>query len=210
MRKIREVLRVVWACGLTRRQAAASCRVGRTTVTAYLRRAEAAGLSWAQVEALGDADLESRLYPPLVPVPSEERPLPDWAEVHTELRRKGVTLQLLWEEYRSTHPEGYGYSRFCQLYRQWRAQIDVTMRQTHKAGEKLFVDYAGQTMPVVDRTTGEVREAQIFVGVLGASNYTYAEGDLDPGSGGLDRLSRLGLRILPGARSQPAVCERRR
>ncbi len=95
--------------------------------------------------------------------------------VHQELKRKGVTLFLLWQEYREAHPEGYQYSWFCDHYRAWQGKLDVVMRQDHRAGEKLFVDYAGQTMPVVDRDTGEIREAQIFVAVLGASNYTYAE-----------------------------------
>jgi transposase len=130
---------------------------------------------WSAVEALGDEALERRLFPPPVAVPSSERPEPDWARVHLELRRKGVTLRLLWEEYQAGRPEAYRYSRFCELYGQWRGRLDVTMRQEHKAGEKLFVDYAGPTVTVVDRATGELREAQIFVAVLGASNYTYAE-----------------------------------
>jgi transposase len=101
--------------------------------------------------------------------------VPDWAEVHCELRRKGVTLFLLWEEYKATHPEGYQYSWFCHTYRVWAGKVDVVMRQQHRAGEKLFVDYAGQSMDVIDRVTGEVREVQLFVAVLGASNYTFAE-----------------------------------
>ena len=95
--------------------------------------------------------------------------------MHRELRRKGVTLFLLWQEHKETYPEGYQYSRFCQLYRDWQGKLDIAMRQEHRAGEKLFVDYAGQTVPVIDRTTGEERQAQIFVAVLGASNYTYVE-----------------------------------
>lgn len=175
MRKIREVLRLVWVCGLTRRQAAQSCGIGRTTVREYVERAEAAGLSWAEVEALDGEALERRLFPPPAVVAPGERPVPEWSEVQAELRRPGVTLKLVWEEYRATHPEGYGYSRFCELYQAWRGRVDVVMRQEHKAGETLFVDYAGQTVPVVDRRTGEIREAQVFVAVLGASNYTYTE-----------------------------------
>ena len=103
------------------------------------------------------------------------RPLPDWSHVHEELSRRGVTLLLLWEEYRAEHPDGYGYSRFCDLYRDWRKTISPTMRQTHAAGEKLFVDFAGDTVPVFDAAIGIERRAHIFVAVLGASNYTYAE-----------------------------------
>ena len=176
MRKVREVLRLSWVCGLSQRQVAVSCGLGRSTVGEYLERAAAAGVcAWSAVEALGDEALERRLFPPPVAVPSSERPEPDWARVHLELRRKGVTLRLLWEEYQAGRPEAYRYSRFCELYGQWRGRLDVTMRQEHTAGEKLFVDYAGPTVPVVDRATGELREAQIFVAVLGASNFTYAE-----------------------------------
>lgn len=106
---------------------------------------------------------------------SEERPLPAWFEIHREMKRKGVTLFLLWQEYKAIYREGYQYSRFCDLYRTWRGQQSVVMRQTHRAGEKLFVDYAGQTVSIVEAKSGEIREAQIFVAVLGASNYTYAE-----------------------------------
>ena len=125
-------------------------------------------------ESVDDTGLERRLFP--VPPPSRTaRPLPDWSEVHRELRRKSVTLSLLWQEYKETHPEGLQYSRFCEQYRAWAAKLDLVMRQEHRAGEKLVVDYAGQTVPVVDRETGEARQAQIFVAVLGASSYTFAE-----------------------------------
>jgi len=176
MRKMREVLRLKWALGLTARQVAGSAGMARSTVGEYLRRAEAAGLTWEEVEALSDGELEEKLFPPAPRPPNKERPLPDWAETQRELRhRKHVTLYLLWEEYRLSHPEGYGYSRFCDLYRAWKKKLDLVMRQDHKAGEKLFVDYAGDTVPVVSEETGEIRGAQIFVAVLGASNYTYAE-----------------------------------
>ena len=126
------------------------------------------------MEPLAEDELEQRLYGGRLP-PAIERPEPDPAEIDVELRRKGVTLTLLWYEYKAAHPEGYQYSWFCDQYRAWSAKLDVVMRQEHRAGEKLFVDYAGQTVEVVDRRTGEVRQAQIFVAVLGASNYTYAE-----------------------------------
>jgi transposase len=175
MRKIREVLRVCWACGWSERAAAISLSLSRSTVGKYLARARVAGLSWPLPEDLDDAALERRLFPAM-PVPGpEDRFVPDWAQVHRELARKGVTLQLLWEEHKQAHPDGYQYSRFSELYRTWRGALDLPMRQNHKAGEKLFVDYCGQTLPITDRATGKVSEAQVFVAVLGASNYTYAE-----------------------------------
>ena len=121
------------------------------------------------------AELERRLYPPAPQTAAAARPLPDWAVVGQELKHKGVTRQSLWSDYRQDHPEGIGYTVFCEMYAQWARTVDPRMRQVHKAGERLFVDYAGQTIAVVDRATGEVREAQMFVAVLGASDYTYAE-----------------------------------
>jgi transposase len=114
----------------------------------------------------------------MIPVSATGRTVPDCASLHTELKRKGVTLTLLWEEYLSEHPQGYRYSQFCELYRQWARKLKLSMRQIHKAGEKLFVDYAGQTLPIVNPHTGEISEAQIFVAVLGASSYTFAEATL--------------------------------
>jgi len=175
MRKIKEVLRLKWAQGLSNRQIAKTCGIGRPTVSEYLRRAAEAGLAWPLPAGLDEANLERQLFPPPPSLPAQVRGEPDWSLVHEELRRKGVTLFLLWQEYRETHPEGYQYSWFCDHYRAWQGKLDVVMRQDHRAGEKLFVDYAGQTMPVVDRNTGEIREVQIFVAVLGASSYTYAE-----------------------------------
>jgi transposase len=175
MRKIKEVLRLKWSQGLSNRQIAKACGIARPTVGEYLRRAAQAGLAWPLPANLDEATLERQLFPPPPSLPAPARGVPDWAQVHQELKRKGITLFLLWQEYRETHPEGYQYSWFCDHYRAWQGKLDVVMRQDHRAGEKLFVDYAGQTMPVVDRGTGEIREAQIFVAVLGASNYTYAE-----------------------------------
>jgi len=173
MRKIREVLRL-HAQGWARRQIARSVGVAHSTIREYLRRAEAAGLSWPLPPDLTDSELEARLFPP--PKPSTVlRPLPVWSEVNQELRKKGVTLQLVWLEYKEQYPDGLQYSQFCERFRQWKGTLDLVLRQEHRAGEKVFVDFAGQTVPVVDPKTGEVREAQIFVGVLGASNYTYAE-----------------------------------
>ena len=175
MRKVKEVLRLKWECGLSNRQIAKSCSIGRATVAEYLCRASDAGLSWPLPDGLDEAELDRRLFRPPPCVPAGSRLLPEWSEVHRELKRKGVTLFLLWQEYKETHPNGYQYSWFCRHYQAWAGGLDLTMRQNHRAGEKLFVDYAGQTVPVVDSITGQVCQAQIFVAVLGASNYTYTE-----------------------------------
>jgi len=175
MRKIREVLRLKWDCGVSNRRIAQSCVIGRPTVTEYLRRAAQAGLSWPLPADLDDAALERRLFLQPASLPVGLRTVPDWSVVHQELKHKGVTLLLLWQEYKATCPAGYQYSAFCVHYRAWRGTRDVVMRQSHRAGEKLFVDYCGPTVPVIDGSRGELRFAQIFVAVLGASNYTYAE-----------------------------------
>ena len=175
MRKIREVLRLTLEAGLSARQIAESLQLARSTVGECLRRFRESGLPWPLLSELGDVELERRLFPPPVRGSGLTRPLPDWARVHQELKRKGVTLALLWQEYKLAHPDGYQYSRFCDQYRAWVGSQDVVMRQTHRVGEKLFVDYTGQPAEVIDRTTGEIRLAQVFVAVLGASNYTYAE-----------------------------------
>jgi transposase len=175
MRKIREILRLS-AQGLSRRKVGAATRLPYTTVTDHLVRARAAGLVWPLPEAMDDDALEARLFAPVTPPPARElRPLPDWPLVHRELRRKGVTLALLWMEYKERHPDGYQHSWFCAAYRRWQRHVDVVMRQEHRAGEKLFVDFAGQTIPITDPVTGELTDAQLFVAVLGASSYTYAE-----------------------------------
>ena len=173
MRKIREVLRLK-AAGLSNRRIAHICGIGRTTVADYLYRFSASRLSWPLAEGIDEEEIERQLFPE-PPRASESRFLPDWPLIHQELKKKGVTLALVWEEYKSSHPDGYQYSRFCELYRGWRGKQRVWMRQEHKAGEKLFVDYCGQKTPVVDPLTGEVKAAEVFVAVLGASNYTYAE-----------------------------------
>jgi transposase len=175
MRKTREILRLKWECKLPNRAVAVSCHVGIGTVSDYVGRAQRAGLSWPLPEGLTDEELERRLFPDSRRPHRVERPTPDWSTVHAELRRKGVTLKLLWLEYRQAHADGYGYSQFCELYARWSGHLKPSLRLTHKAGEKCFVDYAGPTVPVVDLDTGEVRPASIFVGVLGASSYTYAE-----------------------------------
>lgn len=175
MRQVREVLRLKWACGLSDRKIAQSLRISRPTVAEYVRRAQAAGLSWPLPDSLDEATLERRLFATTHNPPALRYPPPDWPHVHRELRRKGVTLFLLWQEYKAATPEGVQYSQFCAAYRQWAGRLDLVMRQSHRAGETLFVDYAGQTIPVVNPLTGEVHAAAIFIAVLGASNYTFAE-----------------------------------
>ncbi|MCC6831499.1 MAG: IS21 family transposase [Thermoleophilia bacterium] len=175
MRKIREILRLVIGEGLSRRQATAATGLPYTTVADHLARAERAGLGWPLPADLDDARLEARLFAKPEPPPSAGRPLPDWRTVHRELRRKGVTLQLLHMEYKADHPDGYQYTQFCRLYRSWQGRLDLVMRQEHRAGEKLFVDWAGATIPITDPATGEVWQASLFVAVLGASSYTYVE-----------------------------------
>ncbi|HAG59433.1 MAG TPA: IS21 family transposase [Arthrobacter bacterium] len=175
MRKIKEVLRLHLENRQSGRAVARSLAISPATVTEYLCRFRTSKLAWPLPVDLDDEALERLLFPPPASPPPTGRVEPDWNAIQLELKRKDVTLQLLWEEYKVNTPDGLQYSRFCELYRRWAKKIDVTMRQHHKAGEKLFVDYAGRTMPVTDPATGEVRQAQIFVAVLGASNYTYAE-----------------------------------
>jgi hypothetical protein len=175
MRKINEVLRLRFELKRSHRQIARSIGAASSTVAEYLRRFGEAGLSWPLCASLCEAELEAKLFPPAPSVPVSQRAQPDWAALHAEMRRPGVTLMLLWQEYRASHPQGFAYSWFCEHYRAWVGRLDLVMRQEHRAGEKLFVDYAGQTVPITDRDTGELRPASIFVGVLGASNYTYAE-----------------------------------
>jgi transposase len=175
MRKIHEVLRLKWESRLSHRAIAHSCGLSPGTVSDYVQRAQAVGLTWPLPDGLDEEALSRRLFPQPVTTSGRVIPVPDWAALHTELRRPGMTLRLLWVEYRQVHPDGYGYSQFCEHYREWTQHLQPTMRQVHQAGEKLFVDYAGQTLPVVDPQTGEIRQAQLFVTVLGASNYTYVE-----------------------------------
>ncbi len=174
MRKIREVLRLDTQ-GLSARKIAPILGISRPTVLEYLRRSRAAGLIWPLPADLSDTDLEQRLYPRTAGAEQGSFPQPDWAYIHRELRRKGVTLSLLWEEYRYVHPDGYAYSRYCELYRRWEGRLSPVMRQRHAAGERLFVDYSGSTMDVICPKTGEIKSAQVFIATLGASNYTYIE-----------------------------------
>jgi transposase len=178
MRKIREVLRLKYESNCSNREIGLSCGIGRSTVGDYIQRVKLAGLVWPIPEGVSDTALERLLFPPSTPCHSS-RLFPDFHEVHKDLQsRTHVTLMLLWQEYKERHPDGYQYSWYCHSYRDWAARLDVVMRHEHRAGEKMFVDYAGQTVDVIDCETGETRKAQIFVAVLGASNYTYAEATL--------------------------------
>ncbi|XXX78019.1 IS21 family transposase [Sorangium sp. So ce134] len=180
MRKVREILRLKFECKRSRAEIAAAACVGESTVSGYLVRAEKAGLTWEVAREMTEAEIESRLFrdvgrnepPARVPI--------DFSWVHRELSKPCVTLQTLWLEYREASAaqaplKPYEYSRFCDLYAGWKKKLGVVMRQVHRAGEKVFIDYSGRKPHIVDRTTGEVTEVELFVAVLGASNYTYAE-----------------------------------
>ena len=179
MRRVREILRLKHECRATDREIARSLSVARSTVALTLERVAAAGLRWPLPATLTDRVLEAMLYAGHGRQQGARRKAePGWAYVHHKLSRPGVTLMLLSEQYRQREPDGYRYSRWCELYRAWESRLSPTMRQAHPAGERMFVDYAGQTIDLTDGRTGEIRPAQIFVAVMGASNYTYAEATL--------------------------------
>ena len=175
MRRIRDVLRLRHEMGMSERSIAASLKLGKGTVSGYLKRVRDAGLRWPLAEGLSDDDLELLLFPAAPAVRDANRAVPDWAAVDKELRRPNVTRALVWEEYRASHPDGFGYSWFCQRYEAWKGRVRPSMRQTHVGGEKVFVDFAGDTVDVIDPATGEAIAVKLFVGVMGASNHTYAE-----------------------------------
>ncbi|KNY33408.1 MULTISPECIES: IS21 family transposase [Rhizobium/Agrobacterium group] len=175
MRHIRQMLRLAGS-GTSSREIAVMLGIARSTVQDNLKRAAMVGLSWPLASDLTDDVLEAKLFVhPGVKQGQRLRQEPDWGPLSIELKKPGVTLLILWEEYRSIHPDGYGYSRFCELFRGFEKRLSPTMRQEHVAGDKVFVDYSGKRVPIVDRKTGEIREAELFLGVLGASSYTYAE-----------------------------------
>ena len=174
MRKIREVLRLKFEARLSDRQIAAAVGSARSTVQECLCRCRKAGIGWPLAPEVGEAELQEQLYRRSVALKAVPT-LPDFAAVHRELARPSVTRWLLWQEYKTQYPEGLQYTAFCNQYRRWLATHELVFRQVHAPGDKLFGDYAGQTMAVTDRLSGELREAQIFVAVLGASNYGYAE-----------------------------------
>jgi len=176
MRKLREILRLKFERGLSNRAIARSISVSPTSVSDCLLRSKMAGIVWPLDPEMDEVQLETKLY--LGPSSSQghQKATPDFSHIHEELRRKGVTLQLLWQEYKQEHLEdGYQYSRFCEHYRRWRKKLDVVMRQTHRAGEKMFTDFSGDGIDIIDPKTGEVSQGELFIAVLGASGYTYAE-----------------------------------
>jgi transposase len=176
MRRIREVLRLTFGERLSRRKVSRATGLPPATIYDYLKRATVAGLAaWPLPWGVDDAELERRLFVSEARA-AVTRPVPDWHHVHLELRRKSVTLQLLWHEYKEQHPDGFQYTWFATHYREYAGRLDLVMRQEHVAGQKMFVDVAGQTVPIYDRETEEkVADAQIFVSALGASSYIYAE-----------------------------------
>ncbi|MDR5655555.1 sigma factor-like helix-turn-helix DNA-binding protein, partial [Ruixingdingia sedimenti] len=174
MRRIRDVLRLRFAQGLSERAIAASLGLGKGSVGTYLCRARDAGLAWPLPDGLDDDSLELLLFPNASDVSDPDRPVPDWAEIDKELRRRNVTRMLLWQEYRAQHPNGFGYTWFCTHFEAWKGRVRPSMRQTHVGGEKVFIDFAGDTIDIVDPATGEVSEAKLFVAAMGASSYTYA------------------------------------
>ena len=179
MRKMREILRLGLQCGLGFREIARSCCISHPTAKKYLEAARKAGLRYEQLVQMDNNAVYALLNGALSSKARKFRPMPNWAYIHEELKKKSVTLQLLWQEYKAVYPDGYESSQFSEHYRRWKKKLNVSLRQTYRVGEKMFVDYAGQTMPIHDKVTGKIREAQIFISVLGASNYTYSEASWD-------------------------------
>ncbi len=180
MRKIKEVLRLKYGCGLSAREIARSCQVSRSTVAEYLMRAKAAGISWPEAAELTDTGIEEKLFPVRVIPSSVKRPEPDYEYIHNELRKYrkfNLTLIQVWLEYKEEYPDGYQYSQFCDRYRRWKGRLDYYMRQEHRYGEKVFIDYC-DGLSIVDLATGELILTQLFLAVWGASNYTYADATL--------------------------------
>ena len=173
MRQIRQALRLHLEAGLSHAQTGRALGIPKATVGKFARLARAAGVDWTVAQMLSDEELEARLYRPAVPRAARHLE-PDYALIHQELKRPGVTLQLLWEEYARANALAYKYTSFCIKYRHWAEGLKRSMRQVHVGGDKLFIDYAGQTVPIIDAATGEIRRAQIFVAAMGASSYTYA------------------------------------
>lgn len=175
MRKTKEIIRLRWEQKLSQKCVAESCNCSQSTVHDCLVRTRQAGLSWPLPENMDDEQLEALLYPKVPKGELKPKPKPDFKTIHLELAKKGVTLELLWQEYRAVHPDGYSYSQMCHLYRKWRDSLDISMRQVLVPGEKLFIDFAGKKVEVIDPQSGEVTEHDVFVATMGVSNYTYAE-----------------------------------
>lgn len=175
MRKTREILRLKYELGLSNRQIAAGLHLSHTCVGNYLQQAREAGLTWPLADDIQEDQLRDLLFASETPPTDAQRSLPPMQELHQQLRRKGVTLQLLWEEYRRDHPDGCAYTQFCEYYKRFRSQLEPSLRQEYRAGERMFVDWAGLTVPLIDPQSAQTRPASLFVAVLGASNYTFVE-----------------------------------
>jgi transposase len=199
MRKIKEILRLYHEMGLSHRQITKSLQVAHSTVGDVVRRANGVGLGWPIPDSMTWDDVEHLLYPGNIDN-SKVRPIPDWGQVHRELKRKkSVTLQLLWYEYKQANPDGIQHNQFCARYREWVQKLDIVMRQTHLAGEKMFIDFAGDTVPIVDPASGEIEDAYVYVAVLGASNYTYAEATMTQDLGSWVDLTGKALEFFKGS-----------
>src|SRR3989442_8983445 len=199
MRKLKEVLRL-HSLGLSQHQIARSCSISQSTVHEYVSAAQAAGVKWPLPENWDDQQTEQALFPQR-PAPAiwRKHPEPDWAKIHEELQtHKNLTLQLVWQEGRESNPDGYGYSRFCDLYRGWLKKLDLVLRQEHRAGEKMFVDYAGATIPIHNPESGEGHAAAVFVAGVGARSFTLGEAPTRPGFGGGVGFPRGGLCFFGG------------
>lgn len=179
LRKTLEILRLKFDLGLTNRQIARSCGLSHPTVGQYLERAAAAGITWPVADDLDQDRLEALLFPATADATATAQAQPNWAEVHQELKHPYTTRRLVWEEYRLTHPDGYGYTQFCEHYKRWKAPLEVTLRQHHVAGDKTFLDWAGKTLRWTNPDNGQPLPAYLFVAVLGASNYTFAHAYAD-------------------------------
>ena len=179
VRKIKEVLRLHINCGMGPREISRSLSISPATASNYINGAKEANLIYSRITGMDEEELTQIIKGEKSGSERKSRPQPNWKQIHGEMKKKGVTLQLLWEEYKAIYPDGYQSTQFCDHYRKWKGKLNPSLRQTHKAGEKMFVDYAGQTIAIINRHTGLIRHAQVFVAALGASNYTYAEATWD-------------------------------
>jgi transposase len=197
MRKLKEVLRL-HSLGLSQHQIARSCSISQSTVHEYLSAAQAAGVKWPAPEHWDDQQIERALFPQR-PAPAiwRKHPEPDWTQIHQELQtHKDLTLQLVWQEGRESNPDGYGYSRFCDLYRRWLKKLDLVLRQEHRAGEKMFVDYAGATIPIHNPESGEVASRRRVRGGVGRQQLHLRRSHHRAGSAELDRFAYAGLGVF--------------
>ena len=178
MKYIRRILQLHNIGGLSYRRISHALGVPHTTVADYVSRYKGSDLVSKDLDAYSDREIYQILFCDGDQMPRTSKPLPDFTKIHDELKLRHVTRQLLWEEYREQYPHGYGYTQFCEHYNRWRKKVSITMRQVHKAGEKMFIDYSGLTMDIINRNTGAVHKAEVFVACLGASGYSFAEASM--------------------------------